>query len=112
MGIFRGWHTRIGGVNEHERLRIGIITGIKEDRPHSYTVMIGTNEAEGDSQPSSRRIVTVVKSNRMEPQDSPNLTTFLHHYRRATWYWLLPAWWPDDAATPSFIREIAIKKTS
>ncbi len=108
--IFSEWHSSLGEIDDEERLRISIITGIDKTHPHSYRVLVGSNlpaNSEG-----IREFVHVARIHRMDPIDATNLETFRARYERVRKYRILPAFMPDLTGKPELFFDLSIEKKS
>ena len=88
--IFKELRSKLGQIDEKERLRVSIITGIDKKYPSSYTVVISANLLPVTSKQYSS-FTMVSRMNRMDPSDLRNLNTFLDNYKRIGTYIIMPA---------------------
>jgi hypothetical protein len=112
QAIFREWRTKLGKIDDRERLRVSIITGIDKAHPPSYKVVIGSNLRVPKDSSGVREFVVISRINRMRPQDSKNLETFRARYERVRRYGILPAFLPEINAEPELFFDLSIKKQS
>jgi hypothetical protein len=89
--IFQGWRAKLGGIDEQERIRISILTGVDRTNPSHYTVVVGSNLLESERNPRVSHFVSVSRIHRMEPSTSRNLTAFINRFERIGTYRLMPA---------------------
>jgi hypothetical protein len=87
--IFGEWHEKIGRIDRDEILRLSIITGIDQNKPFSYKVVMGVNLELRDS--ATEFVIINSRINRMDPPDHKNLSNFLERYKNIGWYVLMPA---------------------
>jgi hypothetical protein len=89
--IFQGWRATIGSIDNEDRIRISILTGVDRSSPDHYTVVVGSNLLESERGPRVKQFVSVSRIHRMEPSTSRNLTAFVNRYERIGTYRLMPA---------------------
>lgn len=107
--IFKGWRDRFGEHDPDNKLRIAILTGVKQSNPHAYAVIIGPNMAHFKGGPD--RIVGLVsRINVMEPKNSNNLDMFLAEYKRAKRFGFVPAYLPDLKGQPEPMFDLVVGK--
>jgi hypothetical protein len=81
---------KLGEIDEAERLRIAIITGIDKKKPYSYAVSISTNQ-ESIGGTSQNQFVSVSRSHRMHPPNLHNLNSFLEYYNSVGRFFIVPS---------------------
>jgi hypothetical protein len=86
--IFRGLHDELGNVDDDDSLRIAILRGIRQDKPHWYRILIGTNPFSALVQEGVKNIVLMSRVNSMEPDSSENLERFIAAYEKAGEFFL------------------------
>ena len=87
--IFRAWRGRWGSTDENNFIRVAIITGLSEQRPADYAVVIGPNLRHvANDGPKAFRLVS--RMNRMSPSSSTNLNNFVTVFRETGSYFLAP----------------------
>lgn len=86
--IFKELRSKLGQIDDKEKLRVSIITGIDKKHPSSYKVIISTNLPRSKQHSS---FIVVSRINRMDPSDLRNLNTFIDLYKRVGKYAILPA---------------------
>lgn len=92
--IFASWLADMGQTDEKRELRLTIIRGISETRPHWYRFLIGANL---NGTVSGPRIFMVMQRIHTMMAASPiNLDRFLKAYRIHHKYWLVPAFMHND----------------
>ena len=89
--IFRAWRDRWGSEDEHEALRLAIITGISRRNPAEYAVIVGPR-LRHMAEDEKKVVMSVSRINRMTPNTSANLDNFVTAYKRAGNFLLVPAW--------------------
>ena len=107
--IFRGWKNQWGNEDENEVLRLAIITGVSEQNPAEYVVVVGPSlrHIEGDEK---KAIISISRINRMAPKTSTNLDNFVTAYRRAGNFLLVPAWIRGGEVRELSLAQFAIAK--
>ena len=105
--IFREWRGRWGNDDKDDRLRVAIITGVSSIHPASYSVIIGPNVNTIDND-GGKVYKLISRLQRMEPETTKNLDTFLAAYKRAGAYLLMPT--NLDPQNPELHFECAILK--
>ncbi len=108
--IFAGWRQEIGAHDEHDKLRVSLITGIDRRNPSHYRMIIGANIDWNNVRPGSHfvgvsRILTVT------PPTSVNLDRFLGKYRMDGAFLLVPGHVQVGNAEPGFDLELSISCT-
>lgn len=88
--IFEEWHERLGDVDEKNKLRVAIITGINKMLPYNYKVLISTNLTEDDFE-ENKLVIQTSRCLEMFPQTPINLNNFSSEYKRAGKFVLVPA---------------------
>jgi hypothetical protein len=108
--IFKAWRAKLGNIDEEERLRVSIITGVDRSNPHHYSVVVGSNLLESERGPKIKQFVTVSRIHRMTPSTSKNLAGFVERFERIGTYRLMPA--QVDIKTGEYcpFPELAIQK--
>ncbi len=109
--IFTQWQAKLGTVDQEEQLRVTLITGVAQERPSSYSIVIGSNFPM-PSTPAFHHFVCVSRSHRMDVVDSRNLDSFLARYERIGGYWLAPAKFVSESQLPEFFFDLSIAKRS
>lgn len=104
--IFESWRTRWGVSDQHNDLRVVIVTGVSQRAPAHYSIAIGPNLETADRSPSMS-FVMISRHNRMEPTTSANLERFLAAYRHHGRYLLVPA---EMGPPPSFSVNLCLGK--
>lgn len=107
--IFEYWLNRLGQIDEDEKLRVSIITGVNKKHPSSYKVVISTNPKLTEGSPS-KYFVQVSRVNQMDPPDLRNLNYFLEQYERARRYVILPTKFIDSSNVSEPFWELGIEK--
>ena len=88
LEIFRGLHDELGDVDEDDSLRITILRGIRQDKPHWYRILVGTSPFSVLVQEGVKNIVLMSRVNSMEPDSSENLERFIAAYEKAGEFFL------------------------
>ena len=110
LAIFEAWRARFGDTDVNEEIRVSIITGVAQDAPSSYSVVVGVNPRVRKEEVSGGQIITVARVNRMDPLDLRNLSGFLEQYGRAGSFVLVPAHFVDASKPARFFVEFGVKK--
>jgi hypothetical protein len=108
--IFAGWRKRLGTVDDHDELRVSIVTGVDRTSPHAYTVVIGTNPKIDRNEPGIQYFSTVSRMNRMSPTNPRNLETFLEGFQKWGLYLIAPVHFSDANTFPAILGDLAIAK--
>lgn len=103
--IFEGWRGRWGRVDEEGALRVVIITGVSQQDPAHYSILIGPSM--DTSQRSGQSFVMVSRHCRMTPSTTANLDRFLTAYQRHGKFLLTAA---GTDSPPSFDVTVALGK--
>ena len=90
MYIFTGWQEEVGQEDIHERLRVSIISGISQENPAAYRVVISANPNHSELDERNHMII-VSRIKEMNPENSSNLDRFLEDYDKKKRYILVPA---------------------
>jgi hypothetical protein len=106
--IFQAWRKKLGDFDEHDDLRVSILTGVDKDNPFFYRVVVGANLKVGDR--ASHMISMVARINQMEPRDAKNLEAFLRQFNLLKRYVLAPGRYVDEKTGPVFFPELGIEK--
>jgi hypothetical protein len=109
QAIFREWRSKLGPVDEHEQLRVSIVTGVSRERPFAYRVVLNTN-LQLASRQKVKEIIQISRTNSMNPSDSRNLDGFLNRLSRVAAYQMLPAWYKIDGKEPEIFYDLWIGK--
>jgi hypothetical protein len=109
MGIFQGWLSRFGQLDENEELRVVIVRGISAANPHAYAVSVGP-ALEDSLSTAGQTIGLVSRIKRMNASSSKNLEGFLAHYRQQGRYLLTPFHFPTRESTPEPMMDFSIGK--
>lgn len=110
QSIFRGWRSKIGMIDQHEQLRVSIITGIDKRHPANYRLVIGSNINSPQRDPKTNHFLMVYRMHTLEPSDTKNLDNFLKRYNRVGKYILLPAHVIDEDTMPTPFWDLMIGK--
>ncbi len=108
--IFEGWKSKLGNIDDQERLRISIVRGIDAAHPHSYRVAVGSNLNLISGQPGNSQAVLVSRVHEMRPNHSGNLDGFLNRFKSAGRYLLAPAHFASETAAPELFLNFRIEK--
>jgi hypothetical protein len=108
--IFEGWRAKLGSIDNGERIRISILTGVDSSNPTHYSVVVGSNLLESERSPLVKQFVSVSRIHRMEPATSSNLTTFVNRFERVGTYRLMPAQLDLKAGECRPYPDLAIQK--
>lgn len=81
---------RLRTNDEKEQLRIAIIRGVNNKKPHSYRVSVGSNPNVVLQTQSMRRATFLNRLNTMEPNSNKNLEIFLGSYNTLSGYIFAP----------------------
>ena len=107
--IFKSWRKRYGEDDTKDDLKITIVRGISRENPAAYAVMVSQNP--NNIPLSEEKIIGFVsRINRMYPQTTQNLDTFLEEYALHGRYVLVPAHLPNKQAQPEPIFDLSIGK--
>jgi hypothetical protein len=109
--IFTSWRKRYGEDEVKNDLQITIVRGISKKNPAAYAVMVSQNPA---NIPVTEGVFVgfVSRINRMYPQSTQNLDSFLADYDRHGKYVLVPAHLPNKHAQPRAMFDLPIGKHS
>ena len=88
--IFAAWRDELGQDDQHDRLRISILTGVDKNNPAYYRVAVSTN-IDSIAMPPSDHFVIVARIHHMTPTSSENLDRFRESYNVTKHYWIMPA---------------------
>lgn len=91
QAIFRAWKDRWGSADIDNRIRVTIITGLSERSPAMYSVVIGPYLRQLMSD-GNKTVMSISRINRMTPETSKNLDTFIAAYKRTGSFFLTPIW--------------------
>ena len=107
--IFEGWRLRFGTTDESDLIRIAIIRGLKQKRPAEYAVTISRSfeDFERDEQ---TLFTTLTRLNRMTPDTTENLDTFLAAFEEVGAYVLVPMDISAPLSARSFRLDLGIMK--
>lgn len=108
--IFNELLGKLGRVDEEERLRVSIITGIRNDHPSWYRVAIGSNPEFPESDGTPKHIVITSRVLEMEPESTRNLDGFLTRFERLGRYFIAPACFRESADQPDVFYDLCIGK--
>lgn len=109
--IFRDLRSKLGDVDQDERLRVSIVTGIDKNHPHSYRVVIGANSEAFVEELSMQRFVLVSRINKMVPSDSGNLDRFRRSLESGGGYFILPGHFkPENMLESELFWDLKIRK--
>lgn len=108
--IFKGWQARFGKVDEHEYIRVSVVTGIDERRPYRYSVVIGVNPEFLRSRTGGSHSFMVSKVLGMDPSTPKNLEQFLTQYKETNSYIILPGHYENPSLPPVLCTELGIEK--
>ncbi len=89
--IFQEWRAKLGDIDNEERLRISILTGVDRLNPSHYSVVVGSNLVEAERGPRIKYFISSSRIHRMEPSTSRNLMEFVSRFERIGTYRLMPA---------------------
>lgn len=123
--IFRGWHERLGDIDEYNELRISIIEGDIPGEENGYSVVVSTNienvykraDDAGIDLPEPY-VMIISRKHRMNPApESKSLEMFKELYKRFGSYFLVPVIRVEDKLVPGIglklhKREINIRHAS
>ena len=107
--IFSSWRKRYGDDDVKDDLQITIVRGISKFKLAAYAVMVGQNPANVPAT-EGNFVGFVSRINRMYPQSTQNLDSFLANYDRHGKYVLIPAHLPNKQAQPKPIFDMPIGK--
>jgi hypothetical protein len=88
--IFTAWRAKFGEIDNEDRIRISILTGVDRLNPHHYSVVVGSNLVESENGPRIKHFVSVSRIHRVEPSTSRNLTGFASRFETTGTYRLMP----------------------
>jgi hypothetical protein len=108
--IFARWHRELGRIDEKEKLRIAVVTGLDRNHPSHYAVVVGPNLPQYAQGSAGDRIVMISRINRMTPSSTRNLDAFLRNLDGAKRYVLLPAHFSGPRQPPEIFPELGIGK--
>ncbi len=107
--IFKEWRNKLGEIDNEEQLKVSIITGINEQHPSNYKVLILTNpKIIKNSQTTQIFIATRIRE--MTPPDLRNLNNFLEQYNRTGRYVILPAHFISETSLSEPFWKLGIGK--
>jgi len=108
--IFRAWQSRFGKIDEHEYIRVSIITGIDKEHPYNYNVVIGADTEVLQKHAPVSHAYMVSRIHQMEPSTPRNLQQFLSSYSEAKSYMIMPGTYESLSKAPNLFPELGIKK--
>lgn len=88
--IFEEWREMLGEVDEENKLRIAIITGVNKKHPLNYKVLITTNTKNLEYSNYNHYVFTA-RFIEMFPQTSKHLNYFLAEYKNTGKFTLVPS---------------------
>ncbi len=107
--IFKEWREILGEVDEKDKHRIAIITGVDKKQPLNYRVVVTTNP-DVIEQSKSNFFIFTSRCNEMYPQTHKYLNMFYSEYKKAGRYVLAPARFDPETSLPNLIGNIGIGK--
>lgn len=107
--IFEELKDKLGRVDDDEKLRVSIITGIDKKKPSSYKVLISTNPILMQKVQGTHAIL-VFRIHRLDPPDLVNLNSFLEQYNRTKKYAIGPAQLISETELPEPFWDLMIVK--
>jgi len=108
--IFEELRKKLGPNDEDDRLRISIITGIDNEDPAAYGVVVGTNLPGRDEEREPREIISVSRIHRMEKPNPLNLKRFEDRVVRTKLYGVFPVQAPASENDMKMFGDLAIMK--
>lgn len=107
--IFRRWREQWGHTDEADELRVAIITGLCQQNPAEYAVIVGPNLCSARVKDEKSSVfISVSRIQRMVPASTANLDAFIAAYRRARAFVLAPA--QLGTGTPTPFTDLTIAK--
>jgi len=107
--IFGQWLEELGAIDQEDRLRVSIITGVDKSKPFSYSVVIGVDPKPKEIDEHKLQYL-ISRTHRMDPPDHVNLDRFLEKMNQTGWYVLLPVHYIDDSLPPEPFWKYGIAK--
>lgn len=108
--IFEELRQKLGPNDEHDRLRISIITGIDKENPADYSLVVGTNLPADGTGKEPREFISVSRIHRMRNPDTSNLKSFEDRVSRTKRYGIFPTQMPTESNRVEMFGDLAILK--
>lgn len=108
--IFDEWITDIGVQDVEDRIKIGIIKGIRKDKPFWYRVIVGSDKVPKSDKKECILFQSVNRLHTMEAESHKNLDMFLNELKRYPVFQLMCAVAKQEKDTPDLIHGLAIMK--
>ncbi len=113
--IFAEWIRMVGGQDENDLIKVGLIKKIDKDNPLFYKGIFTSNLDMLPKTNKTRYFTIVSRFQRMESTDNSNLLLFEKTVRSAqhNWkFWIAPAYLNPKTGQPEMLLEYAILKNS
>lgn len=107
--IFKEWREILGEVDQEDKLRIVIVTGVSKKYPLNYKVLVTTNFEKVERTEFNHFVITS-RFMEMTTQSQVHLQNFLSEYKRIGRYILAPARLNAEAGQPEPIGNPGIGK--
>jgi len=95
--------------DEKDLLRVSIITGIEQDKPNNYRVLLSVNP-QAEPGRNFKQSIVVSRLHTLEPSTSENLDNFLTDFEENQAHCILPAFQANASVPPSVFIDLAILK--
>ena len=97
--IFVAWRNELGQDDHNDRLRISILTGVDQNNPAHYRVVVSTN-IDSTTMQTDDQFVIVSRILHMAPSTHENLERFRERYNDSKQYLIMPALMKGGIPTP------------
>jgi hypothetical protein len=108
--IFTEWINDIGDKDIKDRIKIGIIKGIRKDKPFWYRVIVGSDRVPKTGNKELILFQSVNRLHTMEAESHKNIDMFLTELERYPVFQLMPAVIKPGSDMPDIVNGVSIIK--
>ncbi len=108
--IFDEWINDIGVNDVEDRIKIGIIKGIRKDKPFWYRVIVGSDRVPKSDNKECILFQSVNRLHTMEAESHKNVDMFLNELKRYPVFQLMCAVVKPESNMPDLVDGVAIMK--
>lgn len=108
--IFTEWIDEIGDKDTEDRIKIGVVKGIRKDKPFWYRVIVGSDRVPKSGDKELILFQNVNRLHTMEAESHKNIDMFLDELKRYPVFQLMPAVLKPGSEMPDVVNGAAIMK--
>lgn len=110
--IFAEWIKDVGNKDVEDRIKIGIIKGIRKDKPYWYRVIVGSDRVPKTGNKELILFQNIYRLHTMEAESHENIDLFLNELKKYPVFQLMPAVINPNSDFPDVLDGVSILKRS